>query len=66
MDILFARKRVGERAASRVRVEAPQGSAYNGRRGIVINTFPEYRTAIVQLRPGLVLPFGYDELREVR
>jgi hypothetical protein len=52
------------RYASRVRVETPQGSAYDGRRGLVIDRVGsvDVPTYIVQLSPTLVLPFGAGEV----
>ncbi len=48
------------RYASRVRVAAPQGSAFDGLRGVVVRLIDE--TAFVRLPSGLTLPFGLGEL----
>lgn len=67
--ILFATKEVGSRYASRVRVQTPQGSAFDGRTGIVTRSFPESSTVMVRLDqpagvrgPQVELPFGRGEL----
>jgi hypothetical protein len=50
--------------ASKVRIKAPQGSAFDGLTGVVVRTHDD-RTAFVRLRyrnAEITLPFGYGEL----
>lgn len=66
MTPLFDRHHHG-RYASRVRVATPQGSAYDGMRGLVIDRVGprDVETYIVQLSPRLALPFGRGELEAI-
>ena len=50
--------------ATKVRINAPQGSTFNGNKGVVVWTHDD-RTAFVRFRDKgreIVLPFGYGEL----
>lgn len=67
--LLFKSAEVGSRAATRVRVASPQGSAFDGRRGVVVRDVPGSTTIMVRLDnpPGVrgpesTLPFGRGEL----
>jgi hypothetical protein len=60
---VVSRRSVGERYATRVRIAAPQGSRYDGERGFVVDIVRD--TLLVQLRPGLVLPFGAGEVEVI-
>lgn len=65
MEHLIDSKTAGSRYASRVRVKAPQGSAYDGQTGTVVTQHRDSRTVMVRLDPrygGLTLPFGRGEL----
>lgn len=62
---IVSRRRVGERYATRVRIAAPQGSRYNGQRGVVVDILETAGTLMVQLGPGLVLPFGFGEVEVI-
>jgi hypothetical protein len=51
----------GSRYATRVRIAAPQGSAYDGQRGTVV-TRPCPDTILVRFDSGIVLPFALAEV----
>lgn len=66
---VFTTKTVGSRYATKVRVQAPQGSAFDGRTGVVVDDIPESTTLMVRLDPvpgvalsGVTLPFGRGEV----
>lgn len=67
--IVFDSRTTGSRYATRVRVNAPQGSVYNGNTGVVERHVPESTTLMVRLDQrfgGLTLPFGRGELEVIR
>lgn len=59
---IVSRRRAGERYATRVRINAPQGSRYDGERGIVVDILDG--TLMVDLGHG-VLPFGAGEVEVI-
>lgn len=68
-EIVFDSRTCGSRAATRVRVNAPQGSGLNGQTGIVARQAPagaDWGTTLMvrldQRFGGLELPFGRGEL----
>lgn len=63
---VFTSANVGERAASRVRVAAPQGSRFDGLTGVVVRAVHESGTVMVRFeRDGATLPFALGELEVV-
>jgi hypothetical protein len=63
-DIVFlGTEQVGSGAATRVQVQAPQGSCFDGQRGIVTRVHPSTDTVMVRLdKLNVELPFGRGEL----
>lgn len=63
-QVILPRKEVGSRPATRVRINAPQGSRFNGEYGIVasvVHLTDHHVTLMVDLGHG-VLPFGVGEV----
>lgn len=61
MTQLFDLKTCGSACATQVEVRAPQGSSFDGRRGVVARLVGD--TAFVRFPSGLELPFHEGELR---
>jgi hypothetical protein len=54
-------KAVGSRGATRVMIQSPYGTAFNGRTGVVVRVYDE-GNIFVRLG-GTTLPFGRSELK---
>jgi hypothetical protein len=66
-DHLRDSRSYGSRYASRVRIAAAQGSAYNGRTGVVVRTHEATGNVIVRLDgKEIQLPFGRSDLEVLR
>lgn len=68
-DPVFTTREVDARYATKVRIQAPQGSAFDGRTGVVVSDIPESSTLMVRLAnprgvrgPESTLPFGRGEV----
>lgn len=65
LNALRDSKTCGSRYASHVRVDTPQGSAYDGRTGIVARVHDD-ETVFVRFPNGMTLPFAVTELKVLR
>jgi hypothetical protein len=65
MNELREARRCGSRYATRVRIAAPQGSAYNGQTGVVVEVIHP-GAIVVRLLNGHAVLFGRSELEVLR
>lgn len=60
MNLIFESRKVGDRAATRVRIVAPTGSRFDNKVGVVVARIAD-RTYLIRFADGLELPFGRSE-----
>jgi hypothetical protein len=59
--VFIESRKAGSRNATRVRIQSPVGSRYDGQVGVVVDVSPVSYTVLVRLGEN-VLPFGLSEL----